>query len=318
MIIQLLFEPEALSTMGRKIPGKKHRGVKDPAKQQARRFEELKTKINAPPKDVNEQAIPKSLARVIKLKEDVKSGKIRKVKKKRKKNKTGLIEVGKQVSKVIHPKARPDKVVPIFSQRPGEDGRAFLSRVSKETQAFLQETKFEKKYGVEVKRNLETGKIEGLTETPKNELDELAKLQMKHKNTKKKKKVSENEVKLTKAQKRKQKLEAKKEKKLQDNIDEFKIFEDKVEFGDIVHAPPELRIRPGKMEQINSAKSGKKDLLLNSLFKKDTVSSSKSNTVDRTGKRKDLPAAERRILDKQQSEVIAAYRKLKAQKSLGS
>lgn len=40
-------------------------------------------------------------------------------------------------------------------------------------------------------------------------------------------------------------------------------------------------------------------------------------TIDRSGKRKKLPLGERRQLEKQQNDVIAAYRILKAQKSAG-
>ncbi|KPJ12372.1 hypothetical protein RR48_11628 [Papilio machaon] len=50
--------------MGRKIPAKKHRGVKDPLIQQAKRLKELKGKINAPPNDPDDQPVPKSLTRL--------------------------------------------------------------------------------------------------------------------------------------------------------------------------------------------------------------------------------------------------------------
>ena len=47
---------------------------------------------------MNEQAIPKSLEKIIELKEAVKLGKIGKIKKKKKKKKNNLISVGKQES----------------------------------------------------------------------------------------------------------------------------------------------------------------------------------------------------------------------------
>lgn len=192
--------------------------------------------------------MPKSLENLIKLRQDVKDGKIGKKKPaKKNKKKNALIVMGAQNPKPLHPKARPDKVVPIFAQRPNESGEAFVNRVSSETQLFINESEFENKYGVEVQRNMKTGNIEGLAKKPKDEIDELMRLKLKHKNTsKKKKKKSEPVVKLSKAQKRKNKLETKKAKKLQDNIDEFKIFKETVEFGDVVHAPPELKVRPHK------------------------------------------------------------------------
>ncbi|KAF7393066.1 hypothetical protein HZH66_008899 [Vespula vulgaris] len=286
--------------MGRKIPGKKHRGVKDPEKQRAKRLAELETKINAPPKDVQEQAIPKSLKNLIKLKEAVKSG--------------------GEKSKSLHPKSQPEKAVPIFQQKPDESNNRFFYRVSQETHAFLNETAFERKYNVIVNRNSDTGEVEGLSKRPKNELDELERLRAKHKNIRKKKKNKEGEgdMNLTKSQKRRQKLLIKKKKKEEDLIDNFKTFQDEVKFGETVHAPPELVTRPKKANLTDNIKPGKKNLLLHSLFTKNGSSSSnstKSVTIDRTGKRKNLPTSERRQLEKEQSSVIAAYRQLKARQS---
>nr|XP_050856859.1 coiled-coil domain-containing protein 137 [Vespula vulgaris]XP_050856860.1 coiled-coil domain-containing protein 137 [Vespula vulgaris] len=306
--------------MGRKIPGKKHRGVKDPEKQRAKRLAELETKINAPPKDVQEQAIPKSLENLIKLKEAVKSGRISKVKKVKKRKKNGLICVGGEKSKSLHPKSQPEKAVPIFQQKPDESNNRFFYRVSQETHAFLNETAFERKYNVIVNRNSDTGEVEGLSKRPKNELDELERLRAKHKNIRKKKKNKEGEgdMNLTKSQKRRQKLLIKKKKKEEDLIDNFKTFQDEVKFGETVHAPPELVTRPKKANLTDNIKPGKKNLLLHSLFTKNGSSSSnstKSVTIDRTGKRKNLPTSERRQLEKEQSSVIAAYRQLKARQS---
>lgn len=303
--------------MGRKIPGKKHHGVKDPLKQQAKRLEELKTKINAPPKDINDQGLPKSLQRVIDLKNKVKSGMV--MKKKRKKSKRGLIVVGNENNKLPHPKAKPEKVVPIFNQKPGETPAAFVRRVGRETEIFLHESKFENKYNVQVKRNTETGEIEGLEKRPKDEIEELLKLKSKHKNIKKKKKKSKNpegEVKLTKGQKRKKKIEMKKDKKLQDQIDEFETFKDNVGFGEVAHAPPELKIRPRKAEKETIIRPGRRDLLLNSMLErnKEPNKAISKKTINTSGKRKDLPVGERARLEKHQSDAIAAYRLLKARK----
>ncbi|XP_076235511.1 coiled-coil domain-containing protein 137 [Calliopsis andreniformis] len=303
--------------MGRKIPGKKHRGVKDPFKQQAKREAELEIKINVPPKDPDDQAIPKSLERVIKLKEAVKSGRI--IKRKKKKKKNPWICVGGQVPQPVHPKAKPEKVVPIFKQRPGETEEQFMHRVNRDTHAFLNETAFEKKYGVQVNRNPETGYIEGLTKCSKSELDHIEMLRAKHKNIKKKKKQKGNEIKLTKSQKRQEKLRLKKEKKQQKEMDEFKNFKDEIKFGEVVHEPPELKTRPKAADSVPNMKPGKKDLLLHSLLKENQTpktGSSKTVSIDRSGKRKNLPVAERRQLDRDQSDVIAAYRRLKAQQSV--
>ncbi|CAL7934933.1 unnamed protein product [Xylocopa violacea] len=306
--------------MGRKIPGKKHRGVKDPLKQQAKRQAELETKINAPPKDASDQAIPKSLERVIKLKEAVKSGKISKIKKKKKKNKNTLISVGRQNLKSPHPKARPEKVVPIFEQKPGESEQHFLHRVNRDTHAFVNETAFEKKYNVQVKRDPETGNIEGLTKCEENEIDKIEMLRAKHKNVRKKKKKSSDEPRMTKTEKRKEKLKLKKQKRIEEKVDEFDKFRDQVKFGEVVHEPPQLKVRPKNADVISTSKPGKKKLLLHSMLKKNEnpkMASRKTMSIDRTGKRKNLPPGERRQLEKQQNEIIELYRRLRTQQSAG-
>lgn len=302
--------------MGRKIPGKKHRGVKDPLKQHARREAELESKINAPPKDADEQTIPRSLERLVKLKEAAATCRITKNKKHKKKSQ--LICVGQDNATKLHPKAKPDKVVPVFKQKPDETPERFFFRVSRETQAFINETAFEKKYGVQVNRNPETGRVEGISKAQKDELDEIEKLRAKHRNIKKKKKKTQSELPvMTKAQKRKEKLKLKKQKKQTEERDEFEDFKDEVKFGEIVHAPPQLKTKPNKADPATSSKPGKKDLLLHSLLQ--GANSAKTcnvakTIVDRAGKRKNLPIGERRQLEKQQSAAIEAYRRLKAQR----
>lgn len=167
-----------------------------------------------------------------------------------------MVVLGPQNTKLPHPKSRPEKVVPIFNQKVGETPEAFMRRVGRETEAFLHETKFEHKFNVQVKRNEETGEYEGLEKRPKDELEEILKLKSKHKNIKKKKKKKkpEAEVKLSKEQKRKRKIEMKKDKKFQDQIDEFQTFKDHVEFGEVAHAPPELKIRPKKADKESSVR----------------------------------------------------------------
>lgn len=216
-------------------------------------FRRLETKINAPPRNIDAQDVPKSLERVIKLKNAVKNNLVQK-RRKRRKGANKLIALGAEQSsqKLPHPRAKPEKVVPIFNQQSGENQYQFWQRVNRETHNFIKETEFETKYNVEVKRNAETGDIEGVVKKPKDELSELEKLRAKHKNVKKKKKKKvdvERTVKLSKAQKKREKLLKKREKRDQDDIDEFKTFKDKVEFGDVVHAPPQLKAHPRDKNQ---------------------------------------------------------------------
>ena len=58
--------------MGKKIPGKKHHGVKDPEKQKKKREAPMKLKANARPKNLDDQEIPKKLMIISKLREDAK------------------------------------------------------------------------------------------------------------------------------------------------------------------------------------------------------------------------------------------------------
>ncbi|XP_014481099.1 PREDICTED: coiled-coil domain-containing protein 137 [Dinoponera quadriceps] len=298
--------------MGRKIPAKKHRGVKDPEKQRAKRLAGLELRTNAPPKDADEQAIPKSLEHMIKLKEAAKIGVTLTKKRKRKKN--SLICVGLQQGKAEpHPKARPEKVVPVFQQKPGESGQQFWHRVTKDTHAFLKETAFEQKYGVQVERNSKTGQIQGLTKR-KVDKDDIERLRVKHKNTSKKKTTTQGAGTLTKKEKRKLKLRLKRERKLEekDDDDEFGRLQDKVAFGEVAHEPPKLKF---KSKDVTSVERKPKNLLLSSLLEVPKKVAPASKMIDRSGKRKKLPIAERRKLERQQNEVIAAYRRLKSQRS---
>lgn len=297
--------------MGRKIPGKKHRGVKDPWKQQAKRRAELQGRTNAPPRDVEEQPVPRSFERVVQLAEAAKAGKIGRARRKRRKG-SSLIRVGATSPGTSHPKARPEKIVPVFQQRPGESGQRFLHRVDTETYAFLKETAFEKKYGVQVDRNPETGEIEGLSKRERTELDVIENLKSTHKNIKRRNK-SETDT-MTKGERRKEKLRVKKESKKMETLDEFEDLRDQVRFGEVVHEPPQLKTRPKKADSSTTSKPGKKTLLLHTLLANGHGKSEKP-VKSRSGKRKNLPAGERRQLEKQQSDVVAAYRRLKAQRS---
>lgn len=258
-----------------------------------------------PPKDADEQAIPKSLEHVIKLKEAAKIGDSPRRRKRRKRN--SLICVGVQRDRAnLHPKARPEKVTPVFQQKPGESGSKFWHRVTKDTHAFLKETAFEQKYGVQVERNPKTGLIQGLTKH-KADRDDTERLRIGRKNTGEQR-AKPGEKTLTKREKRKLQLRLKREKRLGEKVedDEFGRLQDRVAFGEVAHEPP-------KLKKVTGEERKPKNLLLNSLLEVHKVARA-SKAIDRSGKRKKLPVAERRKLEKQQNEVIAAYRRLKSQR----
>lgn len=270
-----------------------------------RDFFRLESRTNAAPRDADEQAIPRSLERLISLKEAAKTNNNTSACKRKRGKRNRLICVGQQQLKLgLHPKAKPEKVAPVFQQRANESGGEFLHRVSRETHAFLKETAFEKKYGVQIERDPETGQIQGLTKR-KREEDDIEALRAQHKNIKKKGETAE--VSLTKSEKRKLKSRLKKEKRIED-ADEFESLRDKVSFNEVVHEPPKLNIKSKKINEERKPKN----LLLNSLL--ENSKSSTSKVLDRSGKRKNLPVIERGKLEKQQSEAIAAYRQLKFQR----
>lgn len=213
----------------------------------------IKDKINAPPRSTEEQPIPKSLERVMMLKDKVKSGEIP-LKRKRKHKRE------KPVSSHPHPtnlnknnKGKPLKPTPYFEQMAGESNKHFLNRVHRITDSFIKETQFEDKYGVDVRRDESTGEVVDVVKRPKDELDSLIKQAKKdQKNPKKKKKKANAEPKLSNSEKRKLKVQERKENKQVKAMEDFKTFKDNVAFGEVVHAPPTLSA-PRRVESLKCA-----------------------------------------------------------------
>ncbi|XP_023026308.2 coiled-coil domain-containing protein 137 [Leptinotarsa decemlineata] len=318
--------------MGRKIPGRKHRGIRDPEKQAAARFESIKDKINAPPLKPDEQQISKSLQRFIDLKNKVKSGTYHTKHLKKSPSEDGKSpKKNKNEAEVL--KAKQAKRIPTFKQAEGESDRDFVKRINRICMDVTREAAYEEKYGVEIRRN-EDGEVEGVVKRPKDELELYLKKLKKDQNSNKKKKKKNNEKdspRLSKWQKRQKKLKLKKMDKNLFHEDDIEKYKDTIKFGEVAHAPPSL-ITPRKVgTQQNAPRPGNKNLLLNSILQpKDLLTKSTSvptqkeslrkisnNVIDRKGKRKDLPNALRRQLEKQQKEIIGAYKELKANKYSG-
>lgn len=155
-------------------------------------------------------------------------------------------------------KGKPEKAIPVFEQRPGEPGKKFLNRVHNIVQNYLKENEFEQTYKVDVVRNAQTGEIEGVKKKEKDEIEDLMRKKQKEaridqenkeKGIKKKKKKKKVVPKLTKAEKRKKRIEAKKQLKQGVDIDGFSKYKDNVKFGEIVHCPPTLEL-PKKNKKI--------------------------------------------------------------------
>lgn len=316
--------------MGRKIPGRKHRGIRDPEKQAAVRFESIKNKVNAPPSNPDHQEVSKTLQRIIDLKNKTSSGEI--FIKRSKKQKTGPSFRNNHINPDKYSPSKPEKPARDFVQLPGETNREFVHRMNRICTETVKEAEFEEKYGVDIKRN-EDGEVE-VVKREKDELELLFKKEKKRKQKEekglKKKKKSKDKVetvKLSKWQKRNKKLKEKQEKREFKNIDEFREYKDQVKFGEIVHAPPTLT-QPKKVEKTQTVpRPGGKNLLLKSMLNnspnqnknvKDDTHKTSHKVIDRKGKRKELPNSLRRQLDKQQKEIIDAYKQLKSKKYIGT
>ncbi|XP_060520706.1 uncharacterized protein LOC132698563 [Cylas formicarius] len=299
--------------MGRKIPGKKHRGVKDPEKQKAERLTRIKDKINAPPSKPDDQEVSKSLSRIIELKNKVKKGLFNKVNKAHR-------------DKKVTPKkfrGRPEKPIPEFIQNPGESDRAFKNRVNQVCQEIIREAAFEDKYKIDVKRN-QHGEVEGIAKRPKDELEELVKNARKGKTGKKNQKRTNQDKgqKLSKSQKWAMKKTEKKKKKKLDLHENSGPQKEIIKFGEVAHAPPNLIVPKKAKNPEYLPRPGGKSLLLKSMLgklekthhnnNKNESSYIKSVTIDKKGKRRDLPVSLRRQLDQQQNDIIKAYKMIKS------
>lgn len=307
--------------MGRKIAGRKHRGIRDPVKQQATRLSAIAQKINCPPKDNDEQAIPKSLLRIQELQ----------------KRMIGKDSMNKRKAK-LKKKLSTEKIG-MFKRLKGETDKSFLDRVHNQTEEVLKEAKFSEKYNVDIIRNRDSGQVESVRKRPKDELGEYLKKVKSNrgKNTKsKRQQLAEAEPKLTKSQKKRQKLLTKKRKQLENNPKENK--EDRqqqhgrqseVVFGEVAHAPPTLTLpriiqrstnHHNVLDNNTISKPGTRNLLLkvvlNATAGTTSLTSPTSSTTDaaRKDRLRNLPGLLRKRIESNQKAAIEAYRQLKVSK----
>ncbi|XP_055390031.1 coiled-coil domain-containing protein 137 [Condylostylus longicornis] len=271
----------------RKIPARKHHGIRDPLKQQAQQLDRIKDKINNPPKQNEQEKIPYSLAQIIKGKKQAKRGIVKK------KYNIGVEDKPKHIRNKIKP----------IKRLPNEDDENYLKRINRATTQSLKEAEYEIKYGVEVHRNSKTGEV-----TVKKKSKES--LQPPNKNNKKYKNALDPKVskELIKQVLKEEKLEHKKE------LSEFKT--DYIKFGEVVNAPPTFSVVPKKAEKSETVpRPGKRDLLLKSVINENTLAKKpkikKNISPNFKGKRKNLTLAARDMIEKERFKTIELYRKLK-------
>jgi len=155
--------------MGRKIPGKKHHGVKDPEKQKEKREKELKQKTNSKPKNLDDQEIPKKLLMLSKLREEAKQPS----KPKPKVPKSKLLDSTKLMGYEMKlPGMKKDlKPIPIFQQQEGEKQRQFFRRMNQQVAQFMRQKEYEAKFNVDIVQDAQNGKTK-FVEREKDEIDE--------------------------------------------------------------------------------------------------------------------------------------------------
>ncbi|KAK8388951.1 hypothetical protein O3P69_020722 [Scylla paramamosain] len=292
--------------MGRKIPRKKHRGVKDPYKQQEERFNKIKNKLNAKPESTESQEIPRRLQNIAKFNSVIsrKGLPMKKRKKEKLKNNT-LIDGRKYVDreKELPGMTRPTKLVPLLQQHPKETYKKFLKRVDRVTHEIIKEADFEKKFKVEVKRD-ERGQVVAVQHQEK--IDPLL-------SDKQKEDLVEREEKKKAARRERDKRRRGKKRKNDgdDDDDEFSYYQDKFEFGEVVYEPPSLDTEKLTRKMNRNEEKSRSFLFMEKLKEKQDESSPSNKPSKKAAK---IPAGRRRILEEERQRVVEAYRSMKASK----
>uniref|UniRef100_A0A1I8M9D0 Coiled-coil domain-containing protein 137 n=1 Tax=Musca domestica TaxID=7370 RepID=A0A1I8M9D0_MUSDO len=316
----------------RKIPARKHHGIRDPLRQLEEKEKKLKNIINAPPSRDNDQPLSFKMKQLKKLTEEAKSGK------KIKRIHSGVEDKPKE-AKTNRKNNKTDEgnKFKTIKQMPGEDDVDYLKRVNRITSASLKEAQYEAKYGVKVVRDPKTGAI-SIKKKPPNEIDEL--LKQKRKGGKANKKKNEKDVKPIDPKLAKQLIkqaiqEDEEERKQETSKETVEYQRDVFKFGEIVHAPPTALTLPRKAEKNETVpRPGKKNnLLLKSLLDEESSSSNSKPSGSSTkttkspgrvtkeqmrGKRKDLPEHTRNMLEKEREKLVELYRNLKKSKGIMS
>ncbi|XP_068236443.1 coiled-coil domain-containing protein 137 [Palaemon carinicauda] len=291
--------------MARRPAKKKHRGIKDPYKQMEERFNKIKHKINRKPVNDEAQEIPRKLQMIV----DFQKGKTSKPKEEKLQD-TGIVKKSKKSKKkdktlppidtasLVHMEKeqfgmdRPLKMIPRLVQYTNETDEAFLKRVNMAAKDIINESKFEDKFKVVVERD-ETGAIMKVKrrralDDPLLPAKKRAKLEAREAIKKEKKKERD----LKKKQKR---------KRNKGNEDDFKDFQDKVQFGEVAYEPPSLDT--SKLKKIVNSDTKNKSFIFMEKLKE-----------SQAGKMPELTISRKMMLEEERLKAVQAYREMKASK----
>lgn len=291
--------------MGRKIPGKKHRGVKDPYKQQEVRLSKIKDKINRVPKSVDSQEIPRRLQNIARFQCNVDKDKTSDKVKKEKRKQGQQIDGAKSMGQMKEKKGmtRPANSRPPLKQHPQESDERFLKRVDRMTKEALKEAAFEHKFQVDVIRD-EHGKVTCVNRREMTDplLSEKEKLVF-----------IEREKRKKQARKERDFRRRHKHKKKDDDDDEFSYYKDEFKFGEVVHEPPSLDTEK-LTKRVNDGITKPKTFLFMEKLRKSGDSETPTNGNNSKLENQAPSLARKRILEEERLRVVKAYRNLKASK----
>lgn len=310
-----------------KIPGAKHHGAKDPMEQKARREAKFIHKINKKPAsslECDQQPFSRKGKAFLKL---IEAGKQQEIPRE-KKLESGLLSSAKYMTKHIEQPGmtEPLRPVPIFNQRKGETEKMFFKRMDITTGTMQKQRKYEEQYNVKFETNKD-----GQSTMIKNKEELLTEKEFQ----KKKRKLAKKGITL-KTPEEKRALEREKEKarknkkkcgkpsksgKIEHDMMDFSDLQDRQEFGEEVHAPPNLNYKPRK--PVNKKKADKiNELLLNKKLKKSAggVGKNGDNTdkakndgkVKKSKKKDDMSLSQKEKLEEERERVIQAYRDIKS------
>ncbi|XP_045609283.1 coiled-coil domain-containing protein 137 [Procambarus clarkii] len=290
--------------MGRKIPAKKHRGVKDPYKQQEQRLNKIKDKLNCKPSSIDAQEIPRKLENIAKFMNSDNKGEIM-VKRKRKRRHSELLDGTKFVDQEMDEPGmtRPLKMIPALKQHQNESVKKFMKRVDRATKVILKEAAFEDKYKVDVMRD-EQGNVTQVKQREKNEHLLSEKQQLQNEEREKRKKQ---------AQKDRDARRRQKNKKNVDDDDEFSYYQDKFEFGEVVYEPPSLDTAK-LTKKLGGIVKPKTFLFMDKLKEAGNSEDPASSRLAKKPMKETPSAARKRILEDERLRVVEAYRQMKATK----
>lgn len=204
--------------------------------------------------------------------------------KKSRKQKKEFLRQLRQSQQLIPEGSSPLPAVPEFQQKKGETEAQFMRRMDMDIKHIIRESQIEAKFKDDKK--------------PAGE-------EVQKRSAKKKEKDKE----------KKQAKKVKQREKKEDRQGDFRKFTDKVEFGEVVHAPPTLSVLPKHAKA--TEKPWVKSLLANDILRNNAAQNagvtakSSSQFLGKGTKRKLLSRAQQVRMDVERQHAIETYRQMK-------